>query len=154
MYKRQVVLLGDDGWWEGLLRPLWIGSMAILASAHTLSWQIVADRNGLRVATALRTRSFRWAEISAAAVHRNLLTIRLRSGREYSFASRPALWLAGHFGDRYDPVALARAVATAAHRPDLRPQAALPDRLGGPQHLVNRLALIGYAVFTVAHYAL
>ncbi|RKT17612.1 hypothetical protein BX285_1993 [Streptomyces sp. 1114.5] len=149
-----VVLLGDDGWWEGLLRPLWIGSMAILACAHTLSWQIVADRNGLRVATALRTRSFRWAEISAAAVHRELLTIRLRSGREYSFASRPAVWLAGRFGDRYDPVALARTVATAAHRPDLRPDRTLPDRLGGPQHLVNRLALIGYAVFTVAHYAL
>ncbi|MFF7989818.1 hypothetical protein ACFZDG_08530 [Kitasatospora xanthocidica] len=149
-----VVLLDDDGWWENLLRPLWIGSMAIIACAQTLSWQVVADRDGLRVATALRTRSFRWAEINAAAVHRNLLTIRLRGGGEFSFASRPAVWLAGHFGDRYDPVALARTVATAAHRPDLRPDRALPDRLGGPQHLVNRLALAGYAVFTVAHYAL
>ncbi|MER7766432.1 hypothetical protein [Kitasatospora sp. NPDC096140] len=149
-----VVLLDDDGWWENLVRPLWIGSLAILACAQTLSWQIVADRNGLRVATALRTRSFRWAEISAAAVHRNLLTIRLCGGREFSFASRPAVWLAGLFGDRYDPEALARTVATAAHRPDLRPDRALPDRLGGPQHLVNRIALAGYAVFTVAHYAL
>ncbi|MFJ9447937.1 hypothetical protein ACIRRH_39840 [Kitasatospora sp. NPDC101235] len=149
-----VVLLDDDGWWEGLLRPLWIGSLAILACAQTLSWQLVADRNGLRVATALRTRSYRWTEISAAAVHRNLLTIRLRGGREFSFFSRPAVWLAALFGGRYDPVALARTVATAAHRPDLRPAQALPDRLGGPQHLVNRLALTGYAVFTVAHYAL
>ncbi|MFD8786588.1 hypothetical protein [Kitasatospora sp. NPDC059599] len=149
-----VVLLDDDGWWENLVRPLWIGSTAILACAQTLSWQMVADRHGLRVATALRTRSFRWAEINAAAVHRNLLTIRLRGGREFSVASRPAVWLAGHFGDRYDPVALARTVATAAHRPDLRPDRVLPDRLGGPQHLVNRLSLVGYAVFTVAHYAL
>ncbi|MEV7776382.1 hypothetical protein [Kitasatospora sp. NPDC086791] len=149
-----VVLLDDDGWWENLVRPLWIGSTAILACAQTLSWQMVADRDGLRVATALRTRSFRWAEISAAAVHRDLLTIRLRGGREFSFASRPAVWLAGHFGDRYDPVALARTVATAAHRPDLRPDRALPDRLGGPQHLVNRLSLAGYAMFTVVHYLL
>ncbi|MET8544503.1 hypothetical protein ABZW03_28250 [Kitasatospora sp. NPDC004799] len=149
-----VVLLDDDGWWEGLLRPLWIGSLAILACAQTLSWQLVADRDGLRVATALRTRSYRWAEISAAAVHRNLLTIRLHGGREFSFFSRPAVWLATRLGGRYDPVAVARTVATAAHRPDLRPARALPDRLGGPQHLVNRLALTGYAVFTVAHYAL
>ncbi|MFB7129478.1 hypothetical protein [Kitasatospora sp. NPDC056273] len=149
-----VVLLDDDGWWEGLLRPLWIGSLAILACAQTLSWQLVADRNGLRVATALRTRCYRWAEISAAAAHRNLLTIRLHGGREFSFFSRPAVWLAALFGGRYDPGAVARTVATAAHRPDLRPAQALPDRLGGPQHLVNRLALTGYAVFTVAHYAL
>ncbi|MFF4384958.1 hypothetical protein [Kitasatospora sp. NPDC001547] len=149
-----VVLLDDDGWWEGLLRPLWIGSLAILACAQTLSWQLVADRDGLRVATALRTRSYRWAEISAAAVHRDLLTIRLHGGREFSFFSRPTVRLAAFFGGRYDPVALARTVATAAHRPDLRPAQALPDRLGGPQHLVNRLALTGYAVFTVAHYAL
>ncbi|MFJ8628700.1 hypothetical protein ACIRD3_38460 [Kitasatospora sp. NPDC093550] len=149
-----VVLLDDDGWWENLVRPLWIGSLAILACAQTLSWQMAADRNGLRVATALRTRTFRWPEISAAAVHRGLLTIRLRGGREFSFASRPAVWLAGHFGDRYDPVALARTVATAAHRPDLRPAGVLPDRLGAPQHLLNRLALVGYAVFTVAHYAI
>lgn len=149
-----VVLLDDDGWWEGLLRPLWIGSLAILACAQSLSWQLVADRDGLRVATALRTRSYRWAEITAAAVHRNLLTIRVRGGREFSFFSRPTLWLAALFGGRYDPAALARTVATAAHRPDLRPAQALPDRLGGPQHLVNRLALTGYAVFTVVHYAL
>ncbi|MFE6501251.1 hypothetical protein [Kitasatospora sp. NPDC057738] len=149
-----VVLLDDDGWWEGLVRPLWIGSLAIHACAQTFSWQLVADRDGLRVATALRTRSYRWAEISAAAVHRSLLTIRLRGGREFSFFSRPAARLAAFLGGRYDPAAVARTVATAAHRPDLRPAQALPDRLGGPQHLVNRLALTGYAVFTVAHYAL
>ncbi|MFG2911139.1 hypothetical protein ACGF13_39595 [Kitasatospora sp. NPDC048286] len=149
-----VVLLDDDGWWEGLLRPLWIGSLAILACAQALSWQLVADRDGLRVATALRTRGYRWSEITAAAVHRDLLTIRVRGGREFSFFNRPTVWLAALFGGRYDPAALARTVATAAHRPDLRPAQALPDRLGGPQHLVNRLALTGYAVFTVAHYAL
>ncbi|MFI2612930.1 hypothetical protein [Kitasatospora sp. NPDC018619] len=149
-----VVLLGDDGWWEGLLRPLWIGSLAIHACAQTLSWQLVADRDGLRVATALRVRSYRWAEISAAAVHQGLLTVRLRGGRELSFLSRPAVWLAGLSGSRYDPAAVARTVATAAHRPDLRPSRALPDRLGRPQHLANRLALTGYAVFTVVHSAL
>ncbi|MFJ6623619.1 hypothetical protein ACIQOW_39375 [Kitasatospora sp. NPDC091335] len=149
-----VVLLDEDGWWQGLLHPLWIGSAAILACAQTLSWQVVADRRGLRVATALRTRSYRWAEVSAAAVHRNLLTIRLHSGREFSFVCRPTGRLAELLGDRYDPQALARTVATAAHRPDLRPEQALPERLGGPQHLLNRLALTGYAVFTVAHYAL
>ncbi|MFD4661183.1 hypothetical protein ACFWP2_36860 [Kitasatospora sp. NPDC058444] len=149
-----VVLRDDDGWWEGLLHPLWIGSTAILACAHTLSWQLVADRDGLRVATALRTRSYRWAEISAAAVHRNLLTIRLHGGREFSFLCGPAGRPAALLGGRYDPAAVARTVATAAHRPDLRPARALPDRLGGPQHLVNRLALTGYTVFTVAHYVL
>ncbi|MFE6055660.1 hypothetical protein ACFQ6N_33355 [Kitasatospora sp. NPDC056446] len=149
-----VLLLDEHGWWAGLVRPLWIGTIAILGAARALSWQVVADRDGVRVATALRTRTFGWAQIGAAAVHRSRLTIRLRGGREFSFAGRPAVWLAGHFGERHDPVALARTVATAAHRPDLRPDRVLPDRLGGPQHLVNRLALAGYALFTVAHYVL
>ncbi|MFE4975692.1 hypothetical protein ACFRAR_26765 [Kitasatospora sp. NPDC056651] len=149
-----VVLLDEHGWWGGLLRPLWIGSLAIIACGHTLSWQLVVDRDGLRMATGLRTRTFRWADVSAAAVHRNTLTVRLRGGREFSLLSRPALWLAGVFGGRYDRVALARTVATAAHRPDLRPRQVLPDRLGSPQHLVNLCALAGYAVFTVVRYAL
>ncbi|MQS12516.1 hypothetical protein F7Q99_09515 [Streptomyces kaniharaensis] len=149
-----VVLLGGDGWWDGLVRPLWIGSIAILACGRTLSWQLVADRDGLRVATALRGRSFRWQEINAAAVHRNLLTIQLRSGEEITVGSRPAAWLAGHFGDHYDPAELARTVATAAHRPDLRPTQPLPDRLGSPQHALNRLSLAGFAAFTVVHHLL
>ncbi|MER7757093.1 hypothetical protein [Kitasatospora sp. NPDC097643] len=149
-----VVLIGGTGWWQGLLRPLWIGCTAILACCHTLSWQMVADRNGLRVAGPLGTRSLRWADINAAAVHRNLLTIQLRTGQELTVGSRPAAWLAGHLGEHYDPVVLARTVATAAHRPDLRPRTALPDRLGRPQHLLNRISLAGYAVFTVVHHML
>ncbi|MFJ7280091.1 hypothetical protein [Kitasatospora sp. NPDC098663] len=149
-----VVLLDRSGWWGGLVHPLVTGTVAILACGRTLSWQMVADRDGLRMATALRTRTFRWHEINAAAVHRNLLTVQLRSGEEVTVGSRPAAWLAGHFGDRYDPVELARAVATAAHRPDLRPHRSLPDRLGGPQHLLNRLSLVGYALFTIVHHLL
>lgn len=149
-----VVLLGRSGWWGGLVHPLLTGTVAILACGRTLSWQMVVDRDGLRMATALRTRTFRWQEINAAAVHRNLLTVQLRSGEEVTVGSRPAAWLAGHFGDRYDPVELARAVATAAHRPDLRPHRSLPDRLGGPQHLLNRLSLAGYALFTIVHHLL
>ncbi|MFJ2576514.1 hypothetical protein [Kitasatospora aureofaciens] len=149
-----VVLLGQDGWWNGLLRPLWIGSVVILACGRTLSWQMVADRDGLRVATALHSRCYRWHEINAAAVHRNLLTIQLRSGEEITVGSRPAAWLAGHFGGRYDPAELARTVATAAHRPDLRPRFALPGRLGSPQHALNLVSLAGFAAFTVVHHLL
>ncbi|MFD8082905.1 hypothetical protein ACFV4F_14585 [Kitasatospora sp. NPDC059722] len=147
-----VVLLDADGWWNGLVRPLWTGCVGILFCARPLSWQMVVDRDGLRVATTLRSRVFRWQEINAAAVHRNALTVQLRSGQDVTVASRPAAWLAGHFGDRCDPRELARTVATAAHRPDLRPSVRLPDRLGSPQHVLNRIALLGFAAFTVVHY--
>ncbi|MEV7023714.1 hypothetical protein, partial [Kitasatospora sp. NPDC093558] len=147
-----VVLLDADGWWSGLVRPLWAGCAWILFCARPLSWQMVVDRDGLRVATTLRSRTYRWQEINAAAVHRNALTIQLRSGEDVTVASRPAAWLAGHFGDRCDPREVARAVATAAHRPDLRPSTRLPDRLGSPQHVLNRIALLGFAAFTVVHY--
>ncbi|MFE5585086.1 hypothetical protein [Kitasatospora sp. NPDC056531] len=147
-----VVFLSGDGWWEGLVRPLWFGSSAILACGHALSWQIVADRDGLRVATALRVRHFRWQQITAAAVHRRRLIIRLRGGEDLSVAGWPMSRLARHLGERYDPVELARVVATAAHRPDLRPKQVLPDRLGRPQRLVNILSVAGFALFTVVHY--
>ncbi|MFF2080977.1 hypothetical protein ACFVXG_40190 [Kitasatospora sp. NPDC058162] len=149
-----VVYLSGDDWWEGLVRPLWLGSSAILGSAHALSWQLVADRDGLRVATALRTRSYRWQQISAAAVHRHRLTIRLRGGDDLAIGGRALSWLARRLDERYDPAELARAVATAAHRPDLRPDRALPDRLGSPQHLVNTLSLAGFVLFTVVHHML
>jgi hypothetical protein len=147
-----VVYLSGGGWWQGLLRPLWFGSSAILACGHALSWQIVADRDGLRVATALRVRHFRWQQITAAAVHRRRLIIRLRGGADLSVTGWLMSRLARHLGERYDPVELARVVATAAHRPDLRPKQVLPDRLGRPQRLVNTLSVAGFALFTVVHH--
>ncbi|KJS54636.1 hypothetical protein [Streptomyces rubellomurinus] len=149
-----VVLLGDSGWWSGLVRPLWIGSMAVFLIGGAASWQLVADRDGLRVASAFRVRQIQWRQIGAAAVHRGRLTIRLHSGEEIAISTWLMAALAGHFGERYDPARLARTVALAAHRPDLRPAQARQDRLGSPQHLLNRLSVAGYAVFTVAHYLL
>ncbi|MET8629465.1 hypothetical protein ABZW30_37995 [Kitasatospora sp. NPDC004669] len=40
----------------------------------------------------------------------------------------------------------------AAHRPDLRPDRALPDRPGRPQRLVNSLPPAGFMLFTVVHH--
>lgn len=67
-------------------------------------------------------------------------------------------WRAAHRFRRLDsrwlalvPIAFV-AFATAAHRPDLRPSVRLPDRLGSPQHVLNRIALLGFAAFTVVHY--
>ncbi|MFJ9697684.1 hypothetical protein [Kitasatospora sp. NPDC101183] len=148
------VLLGGDGLWEGLLRPLWLGTMVVAACARACSWQLVADRDGLRVATSLRVRRYQWRQVGAAAVHKGSLTVRLRTGDDLTVNTRLMAALAGHFGERFDAVRLARTVAVAAHRPDLRPAEALPDRLGRPQNLVNKLVLGAYAVFTVAHYLL
>ncbi|MFI6153599.1 hypothetical protein ACIBCA_12965 [Kitasatospora sp. NPDC051170] len=146
------VLLGGDGLWDGLLRPLWLGTVAVAAFARACSWQLVADSEGLRMATALRVRRFEWRRIGGAAVHKGTLTVQLRSGEDLTVNTRLMAALAGHFGERYDAVRLARTVAVAANRPDLRPAEALPEDLGRPQNLLNRLALTGYAVFTVAHY--
>ncbi|MGA5824318.1 hypothetical protein ACPC54_41560 [Kitasatospora sp. NPDC094028] len=148
------VLHGGSGWVDGLLRPLWIGSMVVLAVARAASWQLAVDRDGLRVSGALRVRRIEWRQIGAAAVHRGSLTVRLRSGEEVTISARVRLWLAGHFSDRYDPAEPARTLAVGAHRSDLRPREALPGRLGHPQHLLNRLSLIGYALFAVARYLL
>ncbi|WP_031077092.1 hypothetical protein [Streptomyces sp. NRRL WC-3742] len=146
------VLLGGDGLWKGMLRPLWLGTVAVGAFAQACSWQLVADREGLRVATALRVRSYEWRQIGGAAVHKGALTVQLRSGEDLTANIRLMAALAGHLGERYDAVRLARTVAVAANRPDLRPVETLPEGLGRPQNLLNRLALTGYAVFTVAHY--
>jgi hypothetical protein len=76
----------------------------------------------------------------------------LRGGADLSVTGRLMSRLARHLGERYDPVELARVVATAAHRPDLRPKQVLPDRLGRPQRLVNTLSVAGFALFTVVHH--
>ncbi|MFC8454254.1 hypothetical protein [Kitasatospora sp. NPDC057223] len=143
------VLRAESGWWGGLLQPLAMGGIALVAAASRLGWQATIDRDGVTVTAGLTRRRASWEEITDATAKGALLSVIVGNTATLQFGGRVASWC-GVQG--FDAAALAAGVGHAARHPELRPRESRPSPLGHPDLLVNRISLTAYLVFTVLHF--
>ncbi|WP_457032031.1 hypothetical protein [Kitasatospora sp. P5_F3] len=146
LFGALVLMRSADGWWTGLLHPALFGGFGVAGAVAAFGWQAVLDRRGLSVTNGLTHRRADWADIAGAEAKRGQVTVRLRSGGEFSVGSRPAHW----FGlGGYNAEQVAEAVTRAARFETDRPTTEGTGLLPTPHLLVNRLALAAYLLLTV-----